>query len=269
MSNRSVILAAGVALAMGLPAIDAAAAPQVLGLVASNGVPTELDCSGIACTAHFSSFCLQQNRPAPSHGQAYVVAAGSGVTLVARNAAGETLRVPGEQHLQFTSLIGFTSVQISLPKVMLGELGAVEVAVEVGPSVSLLPAPEAGDTNPQSDDEVALATGPMREAASSIFEQPNPASDAARIASVVINALPSRGIESAELRDRLWADLQSSPVVAMATPAGLERAGMLFESCRISVESRSTYSMRNCLELRHADLLAETNHRFWRETAGY
>jgi hypothetical protein len=43
----------------------------------------------------------------------------------------------------------------------------------------------------------------------------------------------------------------------------------IYEACKISVESRSTYSMRNCLELRHADLLAEANHRFWKDSVGY
>jgi hypothetical protein len=55
----------------------------------------------------------------------------------------------------------------------------------------------------------------------------------------------------------------------MATPDGIETAEHLYEACKISVESRSTYSMRSCLELRHADLLAEANHKFWKDSAGY
>ena len=50
---------------------------------------------------------------------------------------------------------------------------------------------------------------------------------------------------------------------------GRDAAEQMYEACKIAVESRSAYSMRNCLELRHADLLAETNHQFWKDTVGY
>jgi hypothetical protein len=43
----------------------------------------------------------------------------------------------------------------------------------------------------------------------------------------------------------------------------------MYEACMISVESHSSYSMRNCLELRHADLQAETNHNVWKDSVGY
>jgi hypothetical protein len=67
----------------------------------------------------------------------------------------------------------------------------------------------------------------------------------------------------------VWVAALQSPAVAMATPDGIETAEHLYEACKISVESRSTYSMRSCLELRHADLLAEANHKFWKDSAGY
>jgi hypothetical protein len=43
----------------------------------------------------------------------------------------------------------------------------------------------------------------------------------------------------------------------------------MYRACQISVEARSSYSMRNCLELRHADLQAVSNHGFWKDTAAY
>jgi hypothetical protein len=247
----------------------AMAAPQVLGLVASNGVPTPLDCFGGECSAHFSAFCLQQNRPAPSHGDAYTVAPGGSLMLIAKTEDGRTLRLPGDKLLEIRSQIGFTSVAITLPKAKLAELRATAVAVEVGPSVSLLPAVTAGDPNPQSDDEIALATGPMRQAASRTFENPGTASDAARITAILINALPREQEESAQSRDGLWVAMLGNPAVAGATPDGRAAAQQIYQACKISVESRSTFSMRNCLELRHADLLAETNHAFWNDNAGY
>jgi hypothetical protein len=263
MSFRTALFALSAIAAVGIPASGASAASQVLGLVASNGAATPLTCVDGQCSAQFSTFCLQQNRPAPSRGDGYSVADGGSLTLVARNAAGQTLRLPANDALEIHSLIGFTSVEISLPKAKLAELGATEVALEVGPVAT------AGDPNPQTEDEISLATGPMRLAATPMFESPGTASDAARIATVLINALPAKGAESADDRNHLWVAKLDNPAVVGATSAGRDAAEQMYEACKISVESHSAYSMRNCLELRHADLLAETNHKFWKDTVGY
>lgn len=269
MSVRSVLLAAGTVAAAAFAAPGAFAAPQVLGLVASNGQPTPLACDGRACSAHFSSFCLQQNRPAPAHGDGYTVAPGGELTLVVETADGRTLRLPGHEYLAIESDISFTSVSIALPQSRLAEIGARAVSVEVGPAVSLIPNALAGDPNPQDADEIALATGPMRLAAVRSFEAPGRTSDAARITSVLINGLPLDKPETAAARDEVWVAALQGPAVAMATADGIKTAERLYEACKISVESRSTYSMRSCLELRHADLLAEANHKFWKDSAGY
>jgi hypothetical protein len=269
MSVRSALFAASAAAAIAFGAPSVLAAPQVLGLVASNGDPTPLTCDGLACSAHFSSFCLQQSRPAPGRGDGYTVAPGGELTLVLTTADGTTLRLPGREHLTIESEIGFTSVSVALPQSKLAALGATAAAVEVGPAVSLLPVASAGDPNPQEADEIALATGPMRLVASRSFEIPGRASDAARITSFLINALPQDGTETSDAREGLWMAMLDRPAMASATPDGIDAAARIYEACKISVESRSTYSMRNCLELRHADLLAETNHKFWRDSAGY
>jgi hypothetical protein len=95
MSVRSALLAAFTVAAVAFAAPGAFAAPQVLGLVASNGQSTPLACDGRTCSAHFSSFCLQQNRPAPAHGDSYTVAPGGELTLVVETTDGRTLRLPG------------------------------------------------------------------------------------------------------------------------------------------------------------------------------
>jgi len=269
MSFRSPLLALTAMAALGIPGSGAFAASQVLGLVASNGTPTPLACVDSRCSAQFSTFCLQQSRPAPSRGDDYTVAAGGSLTLVARDAAGRIQRIPAGDIVAIHTLIGFTSVEISLPKAKLAELGATDVAVDVGPAVSLVPVASAGDPNPQTEDELALATGPMRLAATPMFESPGTASDAARIATVLINTLPATGSESADARNGLWVAMLTNPTVAGASAGGREAAEQMYEACKISVESHSSYSMRNCLELRHADLLTETNHKFWRDSVGY
>lgn len=241
--------------------------PQVLGLVASNGIPTPLTCTDDECSAHLSAFCLQQAREAPASGTAYAPAEGGRVTLVATTADGRTLRLPGEPHLAFESRIGFTSVRVSLPRRTLAALGATEAAVEIGARVSLLPTAVARDPDPQTAQEIALATGPMRDAASRMFEAPGAASDAARIASLLINTLPQDPRDDG-VHEGLWRAAAAHPVVTRATPEGVATARRLYDSCSLAVRSGSIFTMRSCLEIRHADLMATTNHAFWDSMGG-
>ena len=53
---------------VGLLAGRAEAAPQILGLVASNGMPTPLHCQDGLCTGLLASFCLQEARSGPENG---------------------------------------------------------------------------------------------------------------------------------------------------------------------------------------------------------
>lgn len=248
---------------------SAAASPQVLGLVASNGAPTPLTCHGTECSGHFSAFCLQEARPAPSQGHPYTVAEGGALTVVVRTAEGGTLRLPVNGQVKISTLIGFTSVKISLPAATLQELGATAAAIEVGPAVSLVPTESANDPDPQMAEEIALAVGPMREAAGRTFEAPGTVSDAARVTNMLINALPRDVEEEKVVRDGIWERTVDGAMLARLTPEGQVAAERIYEGCRISVESQSSFTMRGCLELRHADLMAATNHRFWQESGGY
>lgn len=258
------------ALAVALPLAGAHAAPQILGVVASNGYATPLTCADGQCSAQFSTFCLQEARHAPPRGTPYTPAPGAEVTVVVETAAGETLRLPAGDALSFSTIIGFTSVKVSLPEEavarMVREYGVTRVAVEMGKRVSLIPVAQAGDPNPQGDDEVALATGPMRLAAQRLFEEPGTASDAARITNLLINELPAWPADQTTPAEAYWA--AGNPAIAAAVPEGLDKAAWIYRSCRISVSSHSTLSLRSCLELNHADLMAVTNHRFWREQGG-
>src|SRR4030095_557352 len=92
MSFRSALFALSAIAVVGMPTAGASAASQVLGLVASHGAPTPLTCIDGQCSAQFSTFCLQQNRPAPSRGDDYGLAAGSNLSLIAVNGAGQRRR---------------------------------------------------------------------------------------------------------------------------------------------------------------------------------
>ncbi len=263
----AIIFAIGAVLAF--PASPAAAASQVLGLVASNGLPTPLRCVDGTCSGHVSAFCLQEQRAAPSANSEYLLAPGSKLTLIAQLADGRKVRLPADGLVTIRTRVGFTSVRISLPEETVKALGAVSAAVEVAPLASILPRAIAGDPDPLTDQEIALATGAMRRAAQSPFEKPGEAADAARLSSLIVNLLPEDEPQTASGRDALW-----NQAVALVrsrsnpSPAGIEDAHRIYTSCELSLASMTSFNLRTCIEIHHADLMAETNRAFWASTGG-
>jgi hypothetical protein len=253
----------------GLASTPVQAASQVLGLVASNGLPTPLRCIEGTCSGHFSAFCLQEQRPAPSADSEYRLAPGSALTLIATYADGHTARLPAGDLLNIRTRIGFTSVRISLAQEKLRALGAVSVAIEVAPMTSILPLPVAGDPDPLSAQEIALATGPMRRAAELPFEKPGEAADAIRLSSLIVNLLPEDEPQSTAGREALW-----NRAVALARTsgnpslAGIEDAHRIYSGCELSIASLTSFNLRTCMEIHHADLMAETNRGFWNSMGG-
>jgi hypothetical protein len=254
---------------LALAATPVRAAPQALGVVASNGIETPLVCDGSGeCSARISAFCLQEARDAPSQGTAYRLADTSAMTLRVTRTDGSRFRLAANGYVRIESQLGFTAVKVSLPQNVVAALDAAEIAVEVAPNASLLPVETPGDPDPQTPAEIALATGPMRAAAAAIFEAPGPAADAARLTTLMINALPPTRDEDLAMADRLWDETVTDEVRAALTPEGVATAEQLYEGCKLAVESRTRLSMRECLAIRHADLMVTSNRLFWQESGG-
>jgi hypothetical protein len=267
--HRILFVVALIALAMMTLANRAAASPQILGIVASNGQATPLICDhGRSCRARFSAFCLQQDRPAPSQGTSYRLADTQSLIRVVTHPDGHVERRPIGDLVQFQSRFGFTSVDVVLPP-SVGSSGAVaSLALEIGPAATLLPVEAADDPDPQTAGEIAVATGPLRAAAARLFDQPSPAADAARLATEAINALPPVHSESRLGLDQLWADILAAGKATGASDAGIAQANDMWQSCELAVASRMRLSMRECMEMRHTELMARTNRQFWDETGG-
>ncbi|MFZ5789913.1 MAG: hypothetical protein ACOY3L_04365 [Pseudomonadota bacterium] len=260
--------AAALATLLTLPG-GAAASPQALGIVASNGHPTPLLCDAAGeCRARFSAFCLQQAREAPPQGTLYRLADGSSLTLIVTRSDGRAERLPATPYIRFESQFGFTSVEAVLPAPARQALDAETVALEVGPAATLLPVEAANDPDPQSPEEIALATGPLRAAASRLFEAPGPAADAARLTTLAINALPPVHEEETAALDRLWARTVVAGRASGLSAEGIAAAEAIWQSCQLGLASQMRLSMRECLELRHTDLMTRTNRQFWEETGG-
>src|SRR5258708_33776304 len=75
------------------------AAPQILGIVASNGLPTPLHCADGYCSAYLASFCLQEARYAPNSGSEYPLVPGGPLTIIASLGDGRRPRLPARDLL--------------------------------------------------------------------------------------------------------------------------------------------------------------------------
>src|SRR5262249_1965320 len=88
-----ILIASALAAALSLAPLSAHAAPQILGLMASNGLPTPMTCDGSSCTALLASFCLQEAREAPSYGQEYRPGTRGGLDLILARADGTHMTI--------------------------------------------------------------------------------------------------------------------------------------------------------------------------------
>lgn len=261
-------LAVGFAGGLGLFAGSADAAPQVLGLVASLE-PTRMTCDEAGCRAELTTFCLQQTRENPQPNIAYTPIDGAELMLVGSNAAGETVRLPAEPYLEFHSMRGFTALEATIDPQSVAALGLSNVAIEVGKQVSLLPAEEAGDIDPQSPDEIAVATGANRAAAAKFYDEQNRSSDALRVTSAMINALPADGRRPSDSDGSLWGADDVKSLAAKVDPAGLELSSEMFAVCQNKVDvTHHVATMRNCLQGTHDRLAVRTNIEFWESLGG-
>ncbi len=253
-------------LAVSLLAARAEAATQILGLLASNGVPTPLHCEAGVCQGFFSGFCLQQERPAPTLGSEYKLAPGGALTILAESADGSAIRLSGEGLVTISVDTGFTSVAISLPETVLKAFGAVSAAIEVAPLTSILPMPLADDPDPQTPEEVAQASGPIRRLASGIFDRSGEDSDAARLIGLLINALPSETAPGPVALNDLFRQVVATVGPARVGAEGLVAAERIARACE-SFPANSA-AIHFCLEVQQGGLLGELNEQLWDSTGG-
>lgn len=252
-------LSAAVLAVAALAADPASAAPQVLGVVASIA-PVEMTCTGELCTARLSAFCLQRERDVPTDRTLYHAADPGAFALILSRADGSKVVIPADGRVGFASAFGFASVRATVAAGLLSQWDAVSIAIEVAPAAALVPAPVAGDPNPQSEAEIALATGPLRRLASQHFDAPSTARDAAQLIGALVSAFPVRSWEGPVDRAGLWARQVTPALAAAASPEALALARSVYDNCL-----PSSYGMRQCLDLKHMNLLSDATRAYWDE----
>jgi hypothetical protein len=241
------------------------AASQILGLIASNGVPTPLRCEDGVCQGFFSSFCLQRERPSPAFDSKYRLAPGGGIAVIATRADGSTLRLPGDGLVIMSADAGFTLVTISLPEAKVKALGAASASIEIAPLTSILPLAVAGDANPQSPADIAYATGTLRRLAERSFEAPGAESDAVRLLTLLINDLPDDEPQTASGRHTVWDKTLASAGGAALDPAGVAEVARIYNDCS---DTLMAFGLKHCMKLHHGYLMTTTNRGFWDSLGG-
>lgn len=236
------------------------AAPQALGLVATNG-DIELKCGPTGCTADFTTFCLQQDRQSPDRGTPYHVGSGE-VQVAGITAAGETVKLDIQQSVSLESRRKHMALRAFVPQSTLQKHNLVRVAINVKENVVLLPHTSEGDASPHSKQEVAMLSQSMRQIGSSFVDGNSDRIIAARVLGDVINGLPEKGKVSNPTRQKLWND-----AVKRAGPdapqKGISRAKGIYKLCNWTA-SRGTPNMRNCLEQHHDEFIKFLNSKYWK-----
>jgi hypothetical protein len=241
-----------------LASAPARAAPQILGLIASN-VPIPMTCANGTCTAELSSVCLQQHRPTPATGTAYRPAERTQITLTVTGPDGVTHRQSVATALTYISLRQFSAVKVSLPEATVRRLGDGVARLSVGSMASVIPVAVEGDLRPQSAREIARYTGPLRALAERAFERDGARVNATRILNRMVNRLPEKSRAGIEKVATLWQQTVGKDITN-ETQKFLKHA---VDDCRETLRTGVMSDLRSCLSYHHDYLSGENTNNGW------
>ncbi len=265
IGSAGMMLAALTALGFGaaLGSGAAQAAPQALALVATNG-KVGLTCGPRECGAEVTSFCLDAGRFSPPRGTEYRIAGGGQIRLIGTTGDGRALVLDARSHLRFESARRHLAVRVSVDRAVLEALGVDRIEIEIAENVALLPAPRPGDTDPITEGEAELFTGPLRHLGALIVDGNAERMQAARITSRMINLLPPGGGTGAPGDEALWSRATAASGADSLLPAARKRARGAFELCRFVGSVGGPASLRRCLQEQHDGFVNFLNSKFWK-----
>ncbi len=240
------------------------AAPQILGLVATNA-PVALICDAVACKAEFASICLQQDRDAPKRGQLYHAHRDHHLTLMGKaNDGGSVIQTVGAR-VTARSIRGYTAVEVSLPRAVVDGAGArTGIALRVSSDAALIPASRVGDDDPLSAREIALVTGPLRRLAASMIKQNRMRTDAVQLLSKMLNSTSGEGRLAKSRREGLFDEVAAGD--ASIGVRGRARAKQIHGACVAATGAGEHFSIRECLAHGHDRLLRDLNLEYWKRS---
>ncbi len=259
---RTLIFAAIASLGISAASSSVQAAPQMMGLVASNhAVP--LQCQRGDCFAELTAFCLQPERASPVQGTAYRLHDTSRLVAMATTRDGRRIQLDPKQHLEIKAERSHVAVRIGMSSRTMARLGLQQVHIKVARNATLIPIQISGDPSPLRPDEITAGTGPLRTIGGSYVDQEQQWMPVARMTNKLINALPPGGRVSEDRRTKLW-DSVIGPDGLANTPAGTdERLRAVHDQCQEAVDKGRLPSLRRCLESKHDSMVGTLNNRYW------
>jgi hypothetical protein len=186
--TRTVTMAATLAATL-VMAGPAAAAPQILGLVATpEAVP--LTCENGQCTAQFSAFCMQIDRRIPSRGRPYTPGPGSELTLSFDTPDGKRHAITISHAVTIKAERGFHSVRIAVPETLVKSLGGRAPAITIAKAAAAIPVVIGEELKPLNAAEIARVTGEQRHLVDARLPPDSASAIAVATLNRLINAMP-------------------------------------------------------------------------------
>ena len=142
----------------------AVATPQTLWFVATNG-PVELKCEAGHCEAEFSSFCLQEEHGPPTKGTPHFAMDTRSIQLTASRSDGRQFSLSPAMDFAMMASHGHVAVLLSIRQEVVRDKNITGAHIAIGEHITLKPAEVAGDPNPQSEADLKLSAGTLRQAA--------------------------------------------------------------------------------------------------------
>ena len=249
----------------GVPA--AMAAPQVLALIPTDtAIP--LHCDGQSCSARMSTFCLQRWRPSPEAGVHYVATGGEGLRLVGIGPDGASRPLGNDLNVSIIATFGSSTVEIEVPQKSLAAAGVARAVLRVGGGVSLVPVGLPNDANPQSEQDIALATGPLRDAADSILRGNGDSIAVASLVNRTIGLLPN------PYSNQTQGPIDVRSEIFRSLPSDDAREGVrgtlddIFDRCEVGTAGQESnfrdLLTRECLGRQHDKLITPIRESVWK-----
>lgn len=239
----------------------AQAAPQLLGVVASSS-PLRLHCEGNMCRTEISTICLQAHRDTPERYQAYTAHDQSTFTLRVVNADQHTIDLPLADGV-FTSIRGYTAVEVAVDVAALRARGLDPVSMSVAKDGMLIPVAVAGDPDPIAQEEIVHAMASLKPAAEDVFKTHSPEYEAIRLVNRLLNETPMKGRMAKADREQLW-DNTFGESARESSGVGAHRAADIAGYCQYRTKQGRFFSVRRCLEQRLDGMLMDINTEYWR-----
>ena len=252
MQFRITLAAAAALMALLLTTLQAA--PQMLGLIADNGIQ-KLYCADGVCSVEVSAICLQEARDIPPWGTAYEAVDPNRITIVALRQDGSEVRFPIGALASLKSARGSWVVTITIPQSALDALGVTGASLAFAGRIALAPVAMAADPENQTAITAFHATP------QGVIGKSSPDLAAALVMNEMINVLPRLTLDRTKPAGDLWR--QTFGDTEIASRPGLKAAAKFLQVCERRTRTGDRDDIKACLELGHDGFISALNQRYW------